>query len=108
MFVFIGVRVVRPGDPSDRLSCPEEEQLVTRLRTQVRLQEVITPVQPSLAGLQNPDGLFTTAPQTADTGEQHQGEKMGPKEALQPNLSGGSCCISDTHKLLILFLDHSC
>ncbi|XP_030574706.1 kinesin-like protein KIFC3 isoform X2 [Archocentrus centrarchus] len=30
-----GVRVVQPGDPSDRLSCPEEEQLVTRLRTQV-------------------------------------------------------------------------
>ncbi|XP_039469787.1 kinesin-like protein KIFC3 isoform X5 [Oreochromis aureus] len=28
-----GVRVVQPG--ADRLSCPEEEQLVTRLRTQV-------------------------------------------------------------------------
>ncbi|XP_039867839.1 kinesin-like protein KIFC3 isoform X2 [Simochromis diagramma] len=30
-----GVRVVQPSDPADRLSCPEEEQLVTRLRTQV-------------------------------------------------------------------------
>ncbi|XP_070683614.1 kinesin-like protein KIFC3 [Pempheris klunzingeri] len=31
-----GVRVLQPGEqPSDRLSCPEEEQLVTRLRTQV-------------------------------------------------------------------------
>ncbi|XP_039973982.1 kinesin-like protein KIFC3 isoform X2 [Xiphias gladius] len=29
-------RVLQPGEqPSDRLSCPEEEQLVTRLRTQV-------------------------------------------------------------------------
>ncbi|KAM7015342.1 kinesin-like protein KIFC3 isoform 1-T1 [Tautogolabrus adspersus] len=31
-----GVRVLQPGEqPSDRLNCPEEEQLVTRLRTQV-------------------------------------------------------------------------
>ncbi|KAL7405799.1 hypothetical protein ABVT39_007354 [Epinephelus coioides] len=31
-----GVRVLQPGErPLDRLSCPEEEQLVTRLRTQV-------------------------------------------------------------------------
>uniref|UniRef100_A0A672ZRB4 Kinesin-like protein n=1 Tax=Sphaeramia orbicularis TaxID=375764 RepID=A0A672ZRB4_9TELE len=31
-----GVRLLQPGEPSlDRLSCPEEEQLVTRLRTQV-------------------------------------------------------------------------
>lgn len=31
-----GVRVLQPGEQSsDRLSCPEEEQLVTRLRTQV-------------------------------------------------------------------------
>ncbi|XP_035855064.1 kinesin-like protein KIFC3 isoform X4 [Sander lucioperca] len=31
-----GVRALQPGEqPSDRLSCPEEEQLVTRLRTQV-------------------------------------------------------------------------
>uniref|UniRef100_UPI0037E7E3BA kinesin-like protein KIFC3 isoform X2 n=1 Tax=Semicossyphus pulcher TaxID=241346 RepID=UPI0037E7E3BA len=31
-----GVRVLQPGEqPSDLLSCPEEEQLVTRLRTQV-------------------------------------------------------------------------
>ncbi|XP_035507676.1 kinesin-like protein KIFC3 isoform X2 [Morone saxatilis] len=31
-----GVRVLQPGEqPSVRLSCPEEEQLVTRLRTQV-------------------------------------------------------------------------
>nr|XP_029131633.1 kinesin-like protein KIFC3 isoform X2 [Labrus bergylta] len=31
-----GVRVLQPGEqPSGRLSCPEEEQLVTRLRTQV-------------------------------------------------------------------------
>ncbi|XP_073320903.1 kinesin-like protein KIFC3 isoform X3 [Pagrus major] len=31
-----GVRVLQPGEqPLDRFSCPEEEQLVTRLRTQV-------------------------------------------------------------------------
>ncbi|XP_028257278.1 kinesin-like protein KIFC3 isoform X2 [Parambassis ranga] len=28
-------RVLKPGEASDRLSCPEEEQLVTRLQTQV-------------------------------------------------------------------------
>lgn len=41
MRVFTGVRALQPGDqPSARLSCPEEEeQLVTRLRTQVRRQE---------------------------------------------------------------------
>ena len=36
----VGVRVLQPGEqPVDRFSRPEEEQLVTRLRTQVRPQE---------------------------------------------------------------------